>query len=313
MKSGFVSILGRPNAGKSTLLNTLVGSKIAIVAAKPQTTRQTIQGVVTRPDAQIVFLDSPGIHQPRDRLNQRMMREVRAALEARDLLLLMADATVPFGSGDERAVELIRSARTPAVLALNKVDRLAKKEELLLLIDKYRGLFAFEEYFPISALTGEGVGELTEALVARLPEGPQYFPPDHITDQPVRHLAGELIREKIIRETRQEIPYSAAVVVEQFEESPRLIRLAATIYVERDGQKGIIIGPKGERLKQVGTLARQEMEGLLGRKVFLDLHVKVRRDWRDSETFLAALDWRKRMETHAEDDSWPRINANERE
>ena len=301
MKSGFVSILGRPNAGKSTLLNTLVGSKIAIVAEKPQTTRETIQGVVTRPDAQVVFLDSPGIHDPRSRPNRRMMREVRAALEARDLLLLVIDATAPFGSGDERAVEVIRSAQTPALLALNKIDRLAKKHELLLRIDRYRGLFAFEDYFPISALTGEGVGELTEALVDRLPQGPQYFPSDYITDQPMRHLAGELIREKIIRETRQEIPYAVAVVVEQFEESPRLIRLAATIYVERDGQKGIIIGSKGERLKQVGILARQEVEALLGRHVFLDLRVKVRRDWRDSEAFLEALDWRRQMGARVEE------------
>lgn len=299
MKSGFVSILGRPNAGKSTLLNRLVGSKVAIVADKPQTTREIIQGVVTRPEAQIVFLDSPGIHRPRNTLNRRMMRQVKAAVAqaARDLLLLLVDATAPFGPGDEQAVELVASASAPVLLALNKIDRLARKDLLLPLIDKYRRLFSFEDYLPISALTGEGVGELLGLVVARLPEGPQYFPPDHITDQPMRYLAAELIREKVIHETREEIPHSTAVAIDQFQEGPRLIRLAATIYVERDGQKGIMIGSKGERLKQVGALARQEMEALLGRKVFLQLHVKVRPDWRQSESFLDALDWRKRMGT----------------
>ncbi|MBI3665864.1 MAG: GTPase Era [Acidobacteria bacterium] len=203
MKSGFVSLLGRPNAGKSTLLNRLVGTKIAVVADKPQTTRETIQGVAHFPDAQVVFLDSPGIHEPRNKLNRRMMREVKNALEARDLLLLLVDATVPFGRGDERAVELVRSARTPALLALNKIDRLVRKDALLPLIDKYRTMHDFEEYFPISALTGKGVEELVPALIRRLPEGPQYFPPDYITDQPLRHLAAELVREKVIQETRE--------------------------------------------------------------------------------------------------------------
>ncbi len=300
MKSGFVSILGRPNAGKSTLLNRLVGSKIAIVAEKPQTTRETIQGVVTREDAQIVFLDSPGIHEPRNSLSRRMMRQVREALESRDALLLIVDSTVPFGRGDQRAVDLIRSARTPAFLVLNKIDRLARKEELLPLIEKYRGLLSFEDYLPISALTGVGVEELFPALLARLPEGPQYFPADHITDQPERHLAAELIREKVIQLTQEEVPHSTAVVVEQFEEGRKLLRLAATIYVERDGQKGIIIGSGGERLKKIGTLARQEMELLLGHKVFLQLHVKVRKDWRESESFVEALNWRRQMEARTE-------------
>jgi len=300
MRSGFVSILGRPNAGKSTLLNRLVGTKIAIVAEKPQTTREAIQGVVTRPDAQIVFLDSPGIHQPRNSLNRRMMRAVRAVLEARDLLLLVADSTVGFGTGDQRAVELIRQASTPAFLALNKIDRLANKQTLLPLIDKYRPLFSFEEYFPISALTGEGVEELLAAMTARLPEGPQYFPADHVTDQPLRHLAAELIREKVIQQTEEEVPHAVAVGIDQFEEGPRLLRIAATIYVERDGQKGIIIGSGGQRLKETGTLARKEMELLFGPKVFLQLHVKVRRDWRESESFLEALDWRRQLETPPE-------------
>lgn len=301
MKSGFVSILGRPNAGKSTLLNTLVGAKIAIVGEKPQTTRDIIQGVLNRPDAQIVFLDTPGIHQPRNRLNRGMMREVRNALEARDFLLLLVDSTVPFGRGDEQAVDLVRSANTPALLALNKIDRLEKKEALLPLIERYRHLFPFEDFLPISALRGEGIEELTAVILERLPEGPQYFPPDHLTDQPLRFLAVELIREKVIQETRDEVPHSTAVAIDQFQERPRLIRLAATIYVERDGQKGIIIGSGGGRLKQIGTLARQEMEALFGRKVFLELHVKVRPDWRQSDSFLEALNWRRQMEADAED------------
>jgi len=299
MKSGFVSILGRPNAGKSTLLNRLVGQKIAIVAEKPQTTRELVQGVVTRVEAQIVFLDSPGIHEPRNNLSKRMMQEVKAALDSRDLLLLMADATVPFGPGDQEAVDLIRSARTPALLALNKIDRLTPKERLLPLIEQYRSLFAFEDFLPISALGGEGVEDLLQALIARLPEGPQYFPADHVTDQPMRHLAAEFVREKAIAQTQKEVPHSVAVGIDQFEEGPRLMRIAATLYVEREGQKGIMIGSKGERLKQIGTEARQEMEALFGRKVFLQLHVKVRRDWRESESFLEALDWRRQMDTSA--------------
>jgi GTP-binding protein Era len=295
MKSGFVSLLGRPNAGKSTLLNRLVGSKIAIVAETPQTTREVIQGVVTRDDAQIVFLDSPGIHEPRNSLNRRMMHEVKAALDARDLLLLVVDATASFGAGDAHAIDLIRAANTPAVVALNKIDRLPRKDLLLPLIDHYRQLLAFEDFLPISALTGEGVEELTAVLVARLPEGPQYFPSDHLTDQPLRHLAAELIREKVIHATREEVPHAAAVAIDQFEEGRRLVRIAATIYVERAGQKGIIIGAGGERLKQVGTQAREELEALTGRKIFLDLHVKVRPEWRESESFLAALDWRRQL------------------
>jgi GTP-binding protein Era len=293
MKSGFVSLLGRPNSGKSTLLNRLVGSKVAIVADKPQTTRLTIQGVAHRPGAQIILLDSPGIHEPRDALHRRMMREVRNALDARDLLLLVVDATARVEEGDERAVELIASAKTPALLVLNKIDVLARKDLLLPLIDRYRSRFGFEEYLPISALKGDGIADLETAVIARLPEGPEYFPPDFVTDQPLRHLAGELVREKVVQLTRQEIPYATAVAIDQFEEEERLLRIAATIYVERNGQKGIMIGSGGQRLKQVGAAARQEMEGLFGRKVFLQLHVKVRAGWRESDAFLDALDWRR--------------------
>jgi GTP-binding protein Era len=293
MKSGFVSLLGRPNSGKSTLLNRLVGSKVAIVADKPQTTRQTIQGVAHRPGAQIILLDSPGIHEPRDALHRRMMREVRQALDARDLLLLLVDATARFEEADERAAELVASAKTPTFLVANKIDRLERKDVLLPLIDRYRSLYRFEEYLPISALRGDGVAELEEVTLARLPEGPEYFPPDFVTDQPLRHLAGELVREKVVQLTRQEIPYATAVAIDQFREGETLIRIAATIYVERNSQKGIIIGSGGQRLKQVGAAARQEMEALFGRKVFLQLHVKVRADWRQSDSFLEALDWRR--------------------
>lgn len=293
MKSGFVSILGRPNAGKSTLLNRLVGTKVAIVADKPQTTRETIQGVVHRPGAQMVLLDSPGIHEPRDALSRRMMREVRNALDARDVLILTVDSTEVFGEGDDQAIRLISAAKTPTLLALNKIDRLVRKDVLLPLIDRYRSLFDFEEYLPVSALDGDGVGDLEAAVIARLPEGPEYFPPDHVTDQPLRHLACELVREKVFQLTHREVPYAAAVAIDLFEENGRLCRIAATIYVDRDSQKGIIIGSGGQRLKQIGTEARAEMESLFDRKVFLQLHVKVRRDWRQSDSFLDALDWRR--------------------
>ncbi len=269
-RSGFVSILGRPNAGKSTLLNLLVGSKIAIVADKPQTTRTTIQGVVTTPAAQIVFVDTPGIHKGDSTINKRMMETVRAALADRDLLLFLADASREF----------------------KKIDLLKDKSRLLALLERYRGLHDFAEYIPLSAATGENLDRLREAIVTRLPEGPAYFPPDHMTDQPERFLAAELVREKILHETRQEVPHSVAVLVDQWEESAVLIRIFATIYVERDGQKGIVIGAGGAMLKRIGTLAREEMERFFAKKIFLDLHVKVQADWREKAAFLDALDWR---------------------
>ena len=293
MKSGFVSILGRPNAGKSTLLNELIGAKIAIVANKPQTTRTSIQGVLTLPDAQIVFLDTPGIHQPDSLMNRRMMDAVREALGERDLLLLVVDVSRKFGEDDRRAVDLVRHAATPVLLVLNKVDLLPKdKGALLPLIEKYRTHYEFADYMPISARRGDGLAALRDAILARLPEGPAYFPPDHITDQPERFLAAELIREKILMATREEVPHSVAVAVDSWEDTPKLIRIYATIYVERAGQKGIIIGAGGAMLKNIGTLARQEMERLFGRHIYLDLHIKVQTNWREKPAFLAALDWR---------------------
>lgn len=291
-RSGFVSILGRPNTGKSTLLNALVGTKVAIVADKPQTTRTAIQGVLTTPEAQIVFLDTPGIHRSDNLINKRMMEAVRAALDHRDLLLFLADATRPFHAEDRQALDLVRKAETPTVLVLNKTDLLKGKGALLPLTEEYRQLYEFADYLPVSAKTGTGLDLLRQSVVSRLPEGPAYFPPDHITDQPARFLAAELIREKILHETREEVPHSVAVAVEAWEETPRLVRIYATVFVEREGQKGILIGAQGAMIKRVGTHARHEMQRLFGTKIFLDLRVKVQSKWRDKAAFLDSLDWR---------------------
>lgn len=291
-RSGFVSLLGRPNTGKSTLLNALVGTKVAIVADKPQTTRTSIQAVLTVPgEAQVVFLDTPGIHKTDSPLNKRMMDAVRTALDQRDLLLFLADASRRFGVEDRQALDLMRKAETPTILVVNKID-LVPKGEILLLIDQYRELYDFVDYVPVSALKRDGLEVLQKEIVARMPEGPAYFPADHITDQPERFLAGELIREKIVRETREEVPHSVTVMVDSWEELPRLLRIFATVYVERDGQKAIVIGKHGAMMKRVGTLAREEMEALFGRKVFLDLRVKVQPNWREKPAFLDTLDWR---------------------
>lgn len=298
--SGFVSIVGRPNSGKSTLLNALTGMKLAIVAPKPQTTRTTVQGVVNLPNAQIVFLDTPGIHRPDTLLNRRMQEAVRAALNERDLLLLVTDATLPFSHEDEEAVRMIAGANTPTLLALNKIDRLKDKSVLLELIDRYRSLHEFSAYIPISALTGEGLDILRQEILLRLPPGPAFFPPDYVTDQPERFLAAELIREKILHHSRQEVPHAVAVAIDQWEESDKLISIHATIYVERDGQKAILIGKGGSMMKKIGTEARLEMEHLLGRKVFLQLFVKVRPHWRQDARFLDALDWHSMAGREAE-------------
>ena len=291
-KSGFVSLIGRPNAGKSTLLNAVVGQKVAIVADKPQTTRTSIQGVLTTPEAQIVFLDTPGIHKADSPLNKRLMAVVRGALEERDLLLFVADATQAPGDHDRRAIDMARKHETPLVLVLNKVDLVKEKSRLLPLIEEYRKIHEFADYVPISATKGTGLDELKSVIVGHLPEGPPYFPEDYITDQPERFLAAELIREKVLQATRQEVPHSVAVAVDKWEETPRLTRIFATIRVEREGQKVIVIGAKGAMLKRIGTLARQEMEKLLGAKIYLDLHVKVQPGWREKPAFLNALDWR---------------------
>jgi GTP-binding protein Era len=290
--SGFVSILGRPNAGKSTLLNGLIGMKLAIVASKPQTTRTAIQGVLNLPEAQITFVDTPGIHEPDSMFNRRMLDTVRSALAERDLLLYVVDATEPLARQDRQALELIKNARTQSLLLLNKIDRMKDKGPLLSLIEQYKSLYDFSDYIPISALTLEGLDILRKAIVSRLPEGPAYFPPDYITDQPERFLAAELIREKVLHETREEVPHAVAVVIDRWEDSPRLVRIFATIYVEREGQKRIVIGAKGSVLKKVGTEARREIELLLVQKIHLELHVKVRPKWRENVSFINAIDWR---------------------
>ncbi|MSV29778.1 MAG: GTPase Era [Bryobacterales bacterium] len=290
--SGFVSLIGRPNAGKSTLLNALIGTKIAIVADKPQTTRTTVQGVLTEPGAQVIFLDTPGIHKADSIMNRRMMHEVRGALDGRDLVLFLADASVHFSEGDRQAVDVLKNVEAPVLLVLNKIDLLGDKSALLPLIDRYRETRSFAACIPVSALRAGGLDILKNEILQRMPEGPQYFPEDQITDQPSRFLAAELIREKIIHITRQEVPHSVAVMIDLWEERKRLTRILATIYVEREGQKAIVIGSKGSALKQVGTLARLEMEKLFGVKIFLEMHVKVQPDWREKTNFLDALDWR---------------------
>jgi GTP-binding protein Era len=291
-RSGFVSIVGRPNAGKSTLLNALVGQKVAIVADKPQTTRTSIQGVMTMPGAQIVFLDTPGIHKADTPLNKRLMASVRAALDERDLLLFVADATQAFGEEDRRAIDLARKAEAPVALVLNKVDLVKEKARLLPLIEQYKAVFDFVDYLPVSATRGKGLDELRAAIVERMPEGPAYFPEDYVTDQPERFLAAELIREQALHATRQEVPHSVAVTVDKWEETAALTRIFASIRVERPGQKAIVIGAKGATLKRIGTLARQEMERLFGVKIYLDLHVRVEPAWREKARFLNAIDWR---------------------
>jgi GTP-binding protein Era len=221
-----------------------------------------------------------------------MMATVRAALEDRDVLLYLADATARFSEEDVRALGALEKVSTPAFLLLTKIDRVQDKRQLLPLIDQYKTVREFDEYVPISAATGEGLERVREAIVARLKEGPAYFPPDYVTDQPERFLAAELIRERVLRETRQEVPHAVAVVVDQWQQGPRLLRISATIYVERPGQKAILIGAKGATLKKIGTLARQEMEAMFSRKIFLELFVKVQKDWRESPEFLKAIDWR---------------------
>ncbi|HEY1759522.1 MAG TPA: GTPase Era [Bryobacteraceae bacterium] len=291
-RSGFVSILGRPNAGKSTLLNALVGQKLAITASRPQTTRTSIQGVLTLPDAQIVFSDTPGIHKSDSLMNKRMMDTVRASLEP-DVALFLIDAVAPFTEQDAQAVDLVKKMQAPVLAVLNKVDALHEKPKLLALIEQYRALYEFAGYIPISAMKGAGLDVLRAEIIARLPEGPDQFPEEHVTDQPERFLAAEILREKILRLTREEVPHAAAVMIESWEDTPTLLRIAACIYVERPGQKAILIGAGGAALKKIGTQARMELEHVFGKKVFLQTLVKVRPHWREDPEFLAASDWRR--------------------
>ncbi len=290
-RAGFVSIAGRPNAGKSTLLNALVGEKVAIIAHQAQTTRTSIQGVLTTPQAQIVFIDTPGIHKSDTLFNKRMMDTVRGALQDRDLVIYVADATKAVTQEDEHAISAL-SKTSPALLALNKIDRVSDKRLLLPLIERYNALFTFTEAFPLAARTGEGLEILKQAIIKHLPEGPAFFPADHLTDQPARFMAAEMVREAILENLREEVPHATAILVDTWDETPKLLKIAATIYVERSGQKAILIGAKGQMLKKIGTAARLELERLLERKVFLSLFVKVKPNWREDPSFLDAVDWR---------------------
>ncbi len=347
MRSGFVAILGRPNAGKSTLLNALIGEKVAIVTPKPQTTRNRIAGVVEvaarkgiHPAAQIVFVDTPGVHKPSSQLDRRMLQEVHEALETRDVVLVLVDATrrvqleaasalhaddAPqskhrkhahdiWASEEEFLFNLIRGLDCPVFLVLTKID-LVVKDQLLPLIDRLTRKYSFAEVIPISARKRDGLDVLLRKIVERLPIGERYYPKDQYTDQPQRFMVAELIRERILVETGEEVPYASAVVIEEYEEAeppapPRkkgqpparlpLTRISAAIYCERDGQKAILIGKGGVKLKEIGTGARKQIESLLGTRVYLELHVIVEPGWRESRGFIERLDWRKQLETLAE-------------
>lgn len=300
-RSGFVAIIGRPNAGKSTLVNRLVGQKIAIVTSKPQTTRNRIQGIVTKPEGQVIFIDTPGLHEADSALGRQMMQEVAAALEGIDVLLLMVDAShAESGAAgkphlDDLLLEKASRFRGKTILALNKIDRLPKPK-LLPLIESYAKAFDFAHIFPISALKGSSCDELLQEILKQLPEGEPYFPEDQVTDQPERFLAAEIIREKAIQVMYHEVPYALAVFVEKFEEKPKLLRIEALMNVERDSQKKILIGHKGETIKKIGTEARKELEGILGTKIYLGLYVKVAPDWRESPQKVRELDWRHQLE-----------------
>jgi GTPase len=300
--SGFVCILGRPNAGKSTLLNALVGEKLAIISPKPQTTRNRILGIVHLPPkgkhagGQIVLIDTPGVHKPDSSLGRKMMIEVKEALEGCDLILLIADVTQRLSPSDQFVVELAKQAKTPVFLVLNKVDVLKDKAKLLPMIENYRQKHEFREVIPVSALKKDGLDVLVESVIKALPAGPRYFPEDQVTDQPTRFMAAEIIRERILLETKEEVPYAVTVIVDQFDEGKSLTRIAATIYCEREGQKAILVGRGGQMLKKIGTSARLQIERMLDTKVFLELFVKVQRGWRDSRAFVDELDWRRQLE-----------------
>ena len=350
MRSGFVAILGRPNAGKSTLLNALTGEKVAIVTPKPQTTRNRIAGVVevaarkgVHPAAQIVFVDTPGVHKPTSQLDRRMLQEVQEALETRDVVLVLMDATrrvqleeptageeaqdgarkarsAAWASEDEFLFSLIRGLDCPVFLVLTKIDLVAK-DKLLPLIESLTRQYTFAEVIPVSAKKRDGLETLLRAIVAKLPAGERYFPKDQYTDQPQRFMVAELIRERILVETGEEVPYAAAVVIERYEEPVEtarakggklpLTRIAAAIYCEREGQKAILIGKGGAKLKEIGTGARKQIESLLGTRVFLELHVIVEPGWRESRSFLEGLDWRNQLERLAAEQGTERAENEE--
>jgi GTP-binding protein Era len=298
IRFGVIAFVGRPNAGKSTLLNRILGHKVSIVSAKPQTTRNRIVGILNDPRGQIAILDTPGIHKPLHKLNVRMMDHVRSALSEADVVSLIVDSTEPFGGGDQFVIDMLRDWKAQGdsearlVLLLNKID-LVKKHKLLPVMQRYSGFNLFDEIIPISAGKGEGIDELTNIFFAHVPEGAPRYPVDDYTTQPERFLAAELVREKVLQHTSDELPYTTAVSVDRFEEDEQtgMITIFATIIVERDSQKSIVIGKQGAMIKRIGTEARMDLEAILGTKVFLDLHVGVHERWREDERFLGELEW----------------------
>jgi GTP-binding protein Era len=293
-RSGFVSLVGRPNAGKSTLLNYMIGQKIAITSDKPQTTRNRIVGVITNDEWQMVLLDTPGIHKPKDKLGDSMVKVALNTLNEVDVVYYLIDGSVPFGGGDAFIIQKLKEVKTPVFLLLNKID-LLDKNKLLPMIDFYRAKRDWQEIVPVSALKGENINSLLEATLGHMQKGPQYYPEDALTDQPERVLIAELVREKVIETTREEIPHSVAVIVEHMESrTDDLVYIGVSIYVERDSQKGILIGKNGDKLKVIGSRARLDIEKLLGNRVFLELWVKVKTDWRNRDSLLNELGYRQK-------------------
>lgn len=294
-KSGFIGIIGRPNTGKSTLFNAIVGENISIITNKPQTTRNKITGIKNYPDAQIIFLDTPGMHRPKTALNRAMVQTAQDTIGDADVLLMMVEADTNIGPHDLFLIEALAGAKSPVFLAINKIDRI-EKPSLLPLIDQFRKLYDFTGIFPICALKGDGIDELLSSLKEAIPEGPQLFPNDIMTDATERFIAGEFIREQILLLTQQEVPYASAVTVDVFkeDEEKNLIRISATINVEKDSQKAIMIGKKGAMLKKIGTQARLQMEKFFDAKIFLELFVRVKKDWTSSERMLQEFGLLKR-------------------
>ncbi|MEW9107789.1 GTPase Era [Cytobacillus gottheilii] len=293
-KSGFISIIGRPNVGKSTFLNRVIGQKIAIMSDKPQTTRNKVQGVLTTADAQFIFIDTPGIHKPKHKLGDFMMKVAQNTLKGVDVVFFMVNAEEGFGKGEEFIIEKFQSVKTPIFLVINKIDQI-HPDQLLSVIESYKEKYDFKEIVPISALEGNNVETLLEQLKEYMPEGPQYYPADQVTDHPEHFIVSELIREKALHLTREEIPHSLAVVIDKMKkkDDKDIVHVMATIIVERDSQKGIVIGKQGKMLKEIGQRARLDIENLLGSKVFLELWVKVQKDWRNKMTQLRDFGFRE--------------------
>lgn len=290
MRSGFVALIGRPNVGKSTLMNSFVGEKVAIMSDKPQTTRNKIRGILTNDEGQVIFLDTPGIHKPHSKLGQQLVKIAQNAFQEVDLILFLVDAYEGIGAGDRFIIQHLKKASTPVFLVVNKIDRV-HPDSLLPLIDQYRSLHTFQEVVPVSALQGNNMSTLLQLIMKYLPEGPMYYPSDQVTDHPEQFIVAEIIREKILHLTREEIPHSVAVMIEEMKlrKGKKLLDIHAIIFAERESQKRILIGKQGRLLKEVGKRARQECEALLGYPIYLDLWVKVKKDWRNEMPMLRRL------------------------